>query len=178
MRFHETSLAGAYLLEPEPAYDERGYFTRVWDSDELGRHELNGSWFQSSISFNEKARTLRGMHYQVEPYEEIKLVRCTSGAVFDVIVDLRERSSTFRCWFSIELNTQNNLVLYVPSGLAHGFLTLRDHTVLEYHMSQFHHADAARGVRWDDPAFGIEWPSAPAVISDRDRTCADFGAAQ
>ena len=176
MLFRETPLAGATVLEPQPSRDERGYFARVWCAEELAERGMQSAWVQSSVSFNEKTLTLRGLHYQVEPHTEVKLVRCTSGAVFDVIVDLREDSDTFRQWFSIELTAENNLVLYVPAGLAHGFLTLQDRSVLEYHMSEFHHPDAARGARWDDPAFGIDWPSAPAVMSDRDRTWADFEA--
>ena len=177
MLYHETTLHGAYLLEPQPAFDERGYFSRVWCSDELVDRGLNATWVQSSISFNEKALTLRGMHYQAAPHAEVKLVRCTSGSVFDVIVDVREDSETFRKWFSVELNPENNRVLYIPGGFAHGFLTLQDHSVLEYHMSEPYHPECARNVRWDDPAFGIEWPSVPAVISDRDRNHADFTSA-
>jgi len=178
MLFHETPLSGAYVLEPQPARDERGYFTRIWCVEELAEHGLAAVWVQSSISFNDKAFTLRGMHYQVAPSEEAKLVRCTAGRVFDSVVDLREGSDTFRQWFSLELNPQSNLSLYVPPGFAHGFLTLEDHSVVEYHMSEFHQADAARGVRWDDEAFGIEWPARPVIISDRDRTYADFGGAR
>jgi dTDP-4-dehydrorhamnose 3,5-epimerase len=165
---HETPLPGAYVLKPQPSNDERGFFARMWCAEELAQHGLNAEWVQSSISFNEAALTLRGMHYQVAPHEETKLVRCTSGAVFDVIVDLREDSTTFRRWFAVELNAQNNLTLYVPPGFAHGFLTLEDGSVLEYHMSESLHADSARGVRWDDPAFGIQWPSAPEVLSASD----------
>jgi dTDP-4-dehydrorhamnose 3,5-epimerase len=112
--------------------------------------------------------TLRGMHYQVAPYEEVKLVRCTSGSVFDVIADLRPESLTFRRWFSVELSAVNNYVLYVPAGFAHGFLTLEDRSVVEYHMSEFHHSGSARGVRWDDPEFGIQWPRTPKVLSSED----------
>lgn len=176
--FRETPLQGAYVLEPQPAHDERGYFARVWCAGELAEHDLNASWVQSSISFNEKALTLRGMHYQVAPHEEVKLVRCSSGAVFDAIVDLREDSPTFRQWFAVELNAHNNLVLYMPEGFAHGFLTLQDRSVVEYHMSEFQHADSARGARWNDDAFGIEWPSTPEVISERDRAYADFRGVQ
>lgn len=175
MLFHETPLFGAYVLEPQPSHDERGYFARVWCARELAEHDLNTEWVQSSISFNEAASTLRGLHYQVAPHEEVKLVRCTSGAVFDVIVDLRADAPTFRRWFSVELDAKDNRVLYVPPGFAHGFLTLQDRSVVEYHMSEFHRAGSARGVRWDDAAFGIDWPSSPSVISDRDRTYPDFG---
>lgn len=178
MLYHETTLPGAFLLEPQPSFDERGYFTRVWCADELAEHGLNATWVQSSISFNEAPFTLRGMHYQVEPHAEIKLVRCTSGAVFDVIVDLREDSETFRRWFSIKLDAENNLTLYVPEGFAHGFLTLEERSVVEYHMSVPYHPDSARSVRWDDPAFSIEWPAKPAVIGERDSSHPDFEALQ
>ena len=175
MRLSETTLPGAYLLVPDPQRDERGYFARVWSADDLAGCSLNTTWVQSSISFNETARTLRGMHYQAAPHGEVKLVRCSSGAVFDVIIDLRDDSPTWGRWFSVELNAENNLVLYVPEGFAHGFLTLQDRSVVEYHMSESFHPESARGVRWDDEAFGIEWPLEPVTMSERDRTCADSG---
>ena len=178
MRLSETTLPGAYLLVPDPQRDERGYFARVWSADDLAGCSLNTTWVQSSISFNETARTLRGMHYQAAPHGEVKLVRCSSGAVFDVIIDLREDSPTWGRWFSVELNAENNLVLYVPEGFAHGFLTLQDRSVVEYHMSESFHPESARGVRWDDEAFGIEWPLEPVTMSERDRTCADSGDAR
>jgi dTDP-4-dehydrorhamnose 3,5-epimerase len=174
VRFQETPLQGAYVVQPEPSFDERGYFARVWCSQEFAAHGLNTVWVQSSVSFNETALTLRGMHYQVAPHGEAKLVRCTSGSVFDVIIDLRADSATFLKWFSLQLDPQSNLVLYVPQGFAHGFLTLEERSVVEYHMSDYHEADCARGVRWDDATFGIDWPSVPAVMSDRDRTYLDF----
>lgn len=174
MRLIETRLSGAYLLELEKARDERGFFARVWDARELEVLGLCARWVQSSVSFNEKAGTLRGLHYQAAPHEEAKLVTCTAGAVFDVIVDLRTDSPTFREWFSVELTARNNTTLYVPEGLAHGFLTLADESMVEYHMSQDYHPESARGARWDDPVFGIDWPSNPVVISQRDRDCPDF----
>lgn len=174
MRFIETPLRGAYVLEPERQCDERGFFARVWCAEELAAHGLCSAWVQSSISYNEKAGTLRGMHYQAAPHEEAKLVKCAAGAVFDVIVDLRADSPTFREWFAVELTARNNATLYVPAGFAHGFLTLEDGSVLEYHMSEYYHGDSARGVRWDDPAFCIRWPSEPDVISKSDRECPDF----
>lgn len=174
MRLVETPLRGAYLLEPEKLGDERGFFARVWDVHELEDHELCASWVQSSISFNEKAGTLRGMHYQDAPHEEAKLVTCTAGGVFDVIVDLREDSPTLREWFSVELTACNNTTLYVPVGLAHGFLTLADESMVEYHMSEYYHPESARGLRWDDPAFGIRWPHEPSVVSQRDREHPNF----
>lgn len=174
MRFVETALPGAYLLEPEKQRDERGFFARVWCAEELASYDLCSSWVQSSVSFNEKAGTLRGMHYQAAPHEEAKLVTCTAGAVFDVIVDLRTDRSTFRDWLATKLTARNSRTLYVPEGFAHGFLTLEDGSVVEYHMSDYYHADSARGLRWDDPAFGIQWPSMPGLISERDRAYPDF----
>jgi dTDP-4-dehydrorhamnose 3,5-epimerase len=175
VRFLETPLPGAYVLEPEKAHDDRGFFARVWCAQELAEHGLRATWVQSSISFNEKAGTLRGMHYQAPPHQEVKLVTCTAGAVFDVIIDIRSDSVTFREWFAIELTARNNTTLYVPEGFAHGFLTLEDEAVVEYHMSEDFHPESARGVRWDDPAFGVRWPSEPVVMSSRDREYPDFG---
>jgi len=174
VRFLETPLRGAYVLEPEKLPDERGFFARVWCADELGAHGLCSAWVQSSISFNDKAGTLRGMHYQAAPYEETKLVTCTAGAVLDVIVDLRADSPTFCGWFAAELTARNNVTLYVPCGFAHGFLTLEGGSVLQYHISEYHHPESTRGVRWDDPAFAIQWPGEPHVISQRDREYPDF----
>jgi len=169
VRFVEAPLSGAYIVEPEKAYDERGFFARVWDARELEVRGLCGTWVQSSISFNEKAGTLRGMHYQAAPHEETKLITCTAGAVFDVIVDMRVDSPTFREWFAFELTARNNTTLYVPEGFAHGFMTLEDKSVVEYHMSEDYHPASARGVRWDDPSLAIGWPNSPTVMTDRDR---------
>jgi dTDP-4-dehydrorhamnose 3,5-epimerase len=174
VRFIATPLEGAFVLEPEKLTDERGFFARVWCADELAARGLCESWLQSSISFNGKTGTLRGMHYQTPPHEETKLVTCTAGAVYDVIVDIRPTSATFREWFGIELAARNNLTLYVPAGVAHGFMTLEDDSVVQYHMSGRHEPGAARAVRWNDPAFGIHWPAEPTVMSDRDRSHPDF----
>lgn len=174
MRIVETPLLGAYLLEPEKLYDQRGFFARVWCAEEMAVHGLISAWVQSSISFNESAGTLRGMHYQGAPHEEVKLVTCTAGAVFDVIVDLRPTAPTYRQWFSVELTAENNVVLYVPVGLAHGFLTLQDGSVVQYHMSEYYHSHLVRGVRWDDPVFAVRWPFSPGTMSDRDREFPDF----
>lgn len=174
MRFEETPLSGAFVLEPEKNRDERGFFARVWCADELREHGLCDSWVQSSISYNDAAGTLRGMHFQVEPHGETKLVTCTSGAVYDVIVDLRIESATFCRWFGIDLSARNNLTLYVPEGFAHGFMTLTDEAMVQYHISSEYHPQSARGVRWDDPAFDITWPNTPKVMSQRDRELPDF----
>lgn len=162
------------MIEPERREDERGFFARVWCADELESRGLQPSWVQSSVSYNVKAGTLRGMHYQAEPHGETKLVTCTAGAVWDVIIDLRQGVPTFRRSFGVELTADNFRTLYVPRGFAHGFLTLKDHTVVQYHMAERFEESAARGVRWDDSAFDIKWPASPALISERDRSFPDF----
>jgi dTDP-4-dehydrorhamnose 3,5-epimerase len=174
MIFTETKLRGAYLLDLDKHEDERGFFARAWCVDEFKKHGLNQRLVQCNISFNKRRGTLRGMHYQGEPYEEAKLVRCTRGALYDVIIDLRRDSPTFKEWFSVELTAQNHRALYVPEGLAHGFQTLVDNTEVFYQMSEFYHPECSRGVRWDDPAFGIKWPSDPHILSRQDREYADF----
>jgi dTDP-4-dehydrorhamnose 3,5-epimerase len=177
MRFVETDLAGAYVLEPERHEDERGFFARTWDRDELAAHGLASEVLQCSISRNTRAGTLRGMHFQREPHWEVKLVRCTAGAVFDVIVDLRRDSETFLRWFGVELSAERANALYIPKGFAHGFQTLVDGAEVFYTMSDPYVPEASAGVRWDDPAFGIEWPHADErTINERDRSWPDFGA--
>jgi dTDP-4-dehydrorhamnose 3,5-epimerase len=174
MIFTETDIHGVWVVEPERYEDERGFFARTWDPDEFAAHGLNPHLAQCSISFNARGATLRGLHFQVAPHEEAKLVRCTAGAMFDVALDLRTTSPTFRSWFGTTLSGENRRALYVPEGCAHGFLTLADATEVHYQISAPHDPDAACGVRWDDPAFGIEWPGEVDVISERDRTYADF----
>jgi dTDP-4-dehydrorhamnose 3,5-epimerase len=172
--FIATPLEGAWVLEPRKLGDERGYFARMWDASELGERGLCGAWVQSSVSFNAEPDTLRGMHFQAEPHPEIKLVTCVAGAIFDAIIDLRPDSPTFMRSFGLELTPENRFVLYVPAGFAHGFLTLAEDSVVQYHMSEYYHPGLGRGVRWNDPAFGIEWPSEPTVISERDASYPDF----
>jgi dTDP-4-dehydrorhamnose 3,5-epimerase len=175
MRFTETELPGAYVLDLEPHGDERGFFARVWCEDELRDHGLTPVLAQCSISRNTHAGTLRGMHYQRAPHEEAKLVRCTSGAIYDVIVDLRAGSGTFAQWVGVELDAASGRALYVPEGFAHGFQTLVDETDVLYMISTRYAPAASTGVRWDDPAFAIAWPEADErVISDRDRAWPDF----
>ena len=176
MTFGETRIGGVWVIRPDRIEDERGFFARTWDHDEFAARGLSASVAQCSISFNRRRGTLRGLHYQEAPHEESKLVRCTSGAIFDVAVDLRPDSPTFRGWVGVELSADNRLALYIPEGCAHGFLTLEDAAEVHYQMTKHYVPDAGRGVRWDDPAFGIEWPGEVAVISERDRTYADFGA--
>jgi dTDP-4-dehydrorhamnose 3,5-epimerase len=169
MKFVETPLAGAFVIDPEPRVDDRGFFARVFCRDEFQAQGLELSVAQSNVSFNEHRATLRGLHYQIGPHREAKLVRCTTGAIFDAIVDVRPDSSTLRHWYGVELNANNHRMLYVPVGFAHGYLTLTDRTEVFYQVSEFYNAEFERGVRWDDPAFGIRWPFRPELISDKDR---------
>lgn len=177
MKFVETAVAGAWVIEPERDEDDRGFFARTWDRIVFTERGLTPAFVQSSISYNRRRGTLRGLHYQVAPHEEAKLVRCTAGAVFDVAVDIRPASETFRQWFGVELSAENRLGLYIPEGCAHGFLTLTHDSEIAYQISEFWAPDAARGVRWNDQAFGIEWPGDVVVINERDRTYSDFQAA-
>lgn len=174
MIFKETRLKGAFIIELERREDERGFFARSWCQHEFEDHGLNPAAAQCNISFNKKKGTLRGMHYQAKPDEEARLVRCTSGSIFDVIIDLRPDSPTFKQWTGEELTSDNYRMFYVPEGFAHGFLTLKDQTEVFYQMSQFYASASARGVRWDDPAFGIRWPISVQVISERDKSYPDF----
>jgi dTDP-4-dehydrorhamnose 3,5-epimerase len=176
MVFTETELKGAFIIELEPARDERGFFARTFCQREFEAHGLNFHAVQCSVSFNEKKGALRGMHYQVVPHEETKIVRCTQGKMYDVIIDLRPASGTHKKWLAVELTAENRRMLYVPEGFAHGFQTLEDNTEVFYQMSEFYHSECARGVRWDDPMFGIEWPISDNVISERDRSFGRFNA--
>src|SRR3989344_8804848 len=176
VKFAPTELAGVYIIDVEPILDERGFFARSWCRREFEKRGLNPDIAQCNISFNKKCGTLRGMHYQTKPHEETKVVRCTSGAIYDVIVDLRPESSMFRKWIAVELSAENRRMLYVPPGFAHGFQSLVDDTEVFYQISTFYHPESARGARWNDPAFGIEWPVMERVISDKDRQYPDFAA--
>jgi dTDP-4-dehydrorhamnose 3,5-epimerase len=174
MKFIETALKGAFIIEPEFSTDERGFFARTWCKNEFGEHGLLPDLVQCNISFNKRQGTLRGMHYQVPPHEESKLVRCTMGAIYDVIIDLRPRSPTFKAWVSVELTAENRKMLFMPAGFSHGFLTLTDNTEVFYQMSEFYAPECARGVRWNDPAFDIKWPAEVTVISEKDMQYPDF----
>lgn len=174
MIFNETQLKGACIIEPEELSDERGFFARSYCFREFEKHGLNPRVVQCNISYNASQGTLRGMHYQVAPYEEAKLVRCTRGGLYDVIVDLRPDSESYLKHFGVLLDARNRKMLYIPEGFAHGFLTLEDHTEVFYQMSEFYQPNSARGFRWNDPAFGIRWPQEVSVISERDRTYPDF----
>jgi dTDP-4-dehydrorhamnose 3,5-epimerase len=174
LKFIETKLKGAYLIELEKLQDDRGFFARSWCQREGEVFGLNPRWVQCNVSFNKEKGTMRGMHYQASPFEEAKLVRCTMGAVYDAIIDLRGDSPTFKQWVAAELSAENRHMFYIPEGFAHGFLTLQDSTEIFYQMSEFYVPGSARGVRWNDPAFGIQWPIEVAVVSERDQTYPDF----
>jgi len=174
MIFTEATLRGAFVIDLEPVEDERGMFARNWCQQEFGTQGLNVRWVQSNISVNRRKGTLRGMHYQVAPHEEVKLVRCTMGAVYDVIVDLRPTSPTYRDHIGLVLSAENHRGLYIPKQFAHGFLTLTDNSEVSYHMSEFYTPSSARGFRWDDPTFHIEWPEPFMVMSEKDRTWPTF----
>ena len=174
MIFHETDFDGAFVIELEPNEDEQGSFARTFCQREFEGHGLESTVAQCSVSFNPHKGTLRGMHFQTAPHEEVRLIRCISGAIYDVIIDLRHSSRTMMGWMAVTLDTDNRHMLYVPAGLAHGFLTMEDNTEVFYQMSEFNYPELARGVRWDDPAVNIEWPSAPTVISERDRSYPNF----
>ena len=174
MIFQPTGLAGAYVIAIERLSDARGFFARSFCAREFEDHGLNPSLAQCNISYNRHAGTLRGMHFQAAPFEEAKLVRCTRGAIHDVIIDLRPDSPTFMQHVGVQLTPDARNMLYVPEGFAHGFLTLEDHTEVFYQMSEFYVPGAARGFRWDDPAFAIDWPASVSVISERDAAYPDF----
>ena len=174
MIFAETELKGAYVVELQKLEDERGFFARSWCQREFEANGLSPRLAQCNVSFNVKKGTLRGMHYQAKPVEEAKLVRCTSGSIYDVIFDLRRDSPSFKQHIGVTLTSGNRKMLYVPEGFAHGFLTLEDNAEVFYQMSEFYAPDHARGFRWDDPMFGIKWPFDAEVISDRDRSYPDF----
>lgn len=175
MIFIETKLKGAYIIEPERLEDTRGFFARAWCKKEFEAHGLNSGLVQCNISFNKKRGTLRGMHYQASPYEEIKLVRCTMGMIYDVIIDLRPNSETYLGWIGVELTGDNRKMLYIPGGFSHGYQTLESNTEVFYQVSQFYSPESERGVRWDDPAFGIKWPEIENIIvSEKDRGWPDY----
>jgi dTDP-4-dehydrorhamnose 3,5-epimerase len=172
--FRPLKVAGAYAVEVETLEDERGWFGRLFSIDEFARLGMDGRVDQCSLSFNRKASTLRGLHFQLAPDEESKLVLCISGAVYDVVVDLRSGSPTHKVWDSVELTSSEPLAVFVPPGVAHGYLTIVDNSTVYYQISTPYEPTSASGARWDDPAFGISWPSEPKVISARDSSFADY----
>jgi dTDP-4-dehydrorhamnose 3,5-epimerase len=174
MIFRQTQLEGVFEIDLEKIEDERGFFARTFCKNEFEAHHLKTDIAQCNVSYNTRKGTLRGLHYQVLPHEEAKLVSCTAGAVFDVIVDLRQNSPTFLDWLAVELNAETNKSLYIPEKVAHGFETLRADTVVCYSMFEVYRPECARGIRWDDPAFNIDWPFVPEVVSEKDRSYQDF----
>jgi len=177
MRFEETVLKGAWLVAPEPVHDERGFFARSFCVQEFGARGLETKFVQHSMSFSRTRHTLRGIHFQRAPYAEVKIVSCIQGAIFDVIVDLRPGSPTYRQWVAFDLTAQNRLQLYVPKGFAHGHQTLMDETTVAYLISEFHVPAAAGGIRYDDPLLAIDWPAPPSILSDNDRQWPALGSA-
>lgn len=174
MIFDETFLKGAFLIDIEPVCDERGLFARSWCQREFQQNGISCEFVQCNISSNNKKGTLRGMHFQEAPYAEAKLVRCTRGAIYDVIIDLRPESTTFLKWYAVELSEYNRKALFIPEGFAHGFQTIADTSEVFYQMSEFYHPDYARGVKWNDPVFGIDWPEDIRIISEKDQEYPDF----
>ena len=174
MKFTPTKIPGAYLIEIEPIADERGFFSRTFCTTEFSQHGLETYFHQCNISFTSQQGTIRGMHYQIAPDTETKLVRCTRGAIYDVILDLRPESPTFKQWVAAELTADNHQMFYIPPGCAHGLQTLVDDTEVFYQMAGIYNADAARGVRWNDPTFEIKMPLAVSIINQRDRNYPDF----
>jgi dTDP-4-dehydrorhamnose 3,5-epimerase len=174
MLFTELELPGAFIVAPERRVDARGHFARTFCRDEFAAHGLAGDFVQCSTSYNARRGTLRGMHFQCPPHEEAKLVRCTRGAILDVVLDLRPDADTFRCWRAVELTAGNGLALFVPVGFAHGFQTLRDDAEVFYQITERYDPTSGGGVRWDDPAFGIDWPIRPPILSARDASYGDF----
>jgi dTDP-4-dehydrorhamnose 3,5-epimerase len=169
LKYRETHLAGLHVIELEPIQDERGFFARSFCARDFATHNLNAAVAQCNISFNKKAGTLRGLHFQTAPHEEAKLVRCSRGAIYDVAVDIRPNSPTYLSWYALELRPDNNLMIFIPAGFAHGFQTLEDDTEVFYLMSEFYHPESGRGLRWDDPALGITWPRSYPIVSPKDQ---------
>ena len=174
MIFTETKLNGAFLIELERIEDERGFFALSWSAEEFARHGLDSQLVECNVSRNNKKGTLRGMHYQAHPHGQTKLVRCTMGVIYDVVVDLRASSPTFKQWVGVELSANNHLMIYIPKGFAHGFQALEDNSEVFYQMSHPYVPHSSRTVRWDDSAFDIYWPPGERIILERDRSCPDF----
>jgi dTDP-4-dehydrorhamnose 3,5-epimerase len=174
MKFIRTEFDNCYFIEIEKEIDQRGYFARTYDKDIFEKYGLNENFVQDSISINKKKYTLRGMHYQIQPYEEGKLVRCNRGKIFDVIIDLRKNSKTFKKWMSVELSEKNSLMIYIPKGFAHGFQTLEDNTEVSYQINQYYSPENNKGIRWNDSEFSIKWPNEFPILSEKDKGYPDF----
>lgn len=170
MIFQDTSIAGARIIEPKKIEDHRGFFGRIWCQQEFQQHGLKPDLAQVNVGFSNRKGTLRGLHFQTAPHAEVKIIRCTLGTIFDVIVDLRPDSPTYKRWFGVELSEDNRKMLYVPEGCAQGYITLTNNAEMYYQTSEFYHPESASGVRFDDPEFGIKWPIKVSVISDQDQT--------
>ncbi len=174
MIFKGTNLQDAFIIDLEKHQDERGFFARVYCEKEFRDHGIDPGVVQANVSYNKFSNTLRGFHYQAEPYGEAKLMRCTKGSIYDVIIDVRPDSPSYKQWIGVELTESNHRMLYVPEGFAHGFITLQDETEVTYLVSEFYTPSAEKGIRWDDPAFGVEWPVEVKVISEKDRNWPDY----
>jgi dTDP-4-dehydrorhamnose 3,5-epimerase len=174
MRFQETTLQGVLLISPDHFEDERGFLERTWGQDVFEERGLHTRMVQRNVSYNRAVGTLRGMHFQREPYPEVKLISCMAGAVYDVAIDIRPDSATYGKWFGAELRQDNGLMLYIPKGCAHGYLSLVPDSTVEYLISEFYHPEVAGGIRWDDPFFNVRWPIEPSVVNARDATYPDF----
>ena len=170
MIFTQTILKNAYVIELEKREDHRGFFARTWDKKEFEEYNLNSNLVQCNVSFSKKCGTLRGMHYQKKPFEESKVIRCVKGKIFDVIIDLRSSSSTFKKWFGVELTEENYKMLYVPEGFAHGFQTLEDNSEIIYQVSEFYTPNSELGIHWNDHAFNITWPIEEKIITEKDNS--------
>jgi dTDP-4-dehydrorhamnose 3,5-epimerase len=174
MIIKETKLKDAFTVDLEKREDERGFFARSFCLQELKKHGIDYQIVQANISYNKLGNTLRGLHYQSEPYGEVKMVRCTKGAIYDVILDVRKNSPTYKQWIGLELNETNYRMLIVPAGFAHGFITLQDDTVVNYMVSEFYTPGAEKGIRWNDPEFRIDWPAEVQIISEKDQNWPDY----
>ncbi|MHA1332186.1 MAG: dTDP-4-dehydrorhamnose 3,5-epimerase [Candidatus Hodarchaeales archaeon] len=178
MKFKKTSIEGCYLIELEPIQDKRGFFSRCFCQKEFKKHDLYFNIAQANISFNRFKGTVRGMHYQIPPRAENKLVLCTKGSIYDVAIDIRKNSFTYKKWFGVKLTSKNHLMLYVPAGCAHGYQTLENNCEVFYFVSEFYDPELERGLPWDDPTFGIKWPNPVTVISRKDKSYLPFNKAQ
>lgn len=174
MKFKETKIDGCYIITLEKFRDKRGFFSPTWDSKEFKKHGLSSKIVQSNLSFNKKKGTLRGLHFQTKPYQEVKLVRCTRGKLFDIALDLRPNSKSYLKWNSVILSADNYKMYYIPEGCAHGFQTLDNNTEIFYQISQFYKPKYARGIRWNDNNFNIKWPLKPTIISEKDKNSKNF----
>jgi dTDP-4-dehydrorhamnose 3,5-epimerase len=174
MIFTETKIKGAFIIDPEPLLDERGFFARSFCREEFRKQGLETDIVQCNISYNKKKGTLRGMHSQVPPFEEAKIVSCSKGSIYDVVVDLRRQSPTFEKWIAAELSEKNFRMVYVPRGCSHGFQTLDDNSIVYYQMTEYFHPECARGLRWDNPSIGIVWPISEMIMSERDKNYQDL----